>query len=398
MEELVDSNKTVILSGARTPIGKLGGALSSIPAPELGSIAIKAAIGKAKLDATQIDYTIMGNVLSSGLGQAPARQAAISAGISNNKSALTVNKVCASGIMSIILATLMIRAGDADIVVAGGMENMSLSPHLLPNSRTGKRAGQWEMLDSMIHDGLWCCFNDTHMGSLAENTANKFKVTRKEQDEFALKSNQRAIKAIENGAFNDEIYPVTINTKKGSHQIYRDEGPREDSSLETLSKLSTAFPPYDSVTSGNSSQISDGAAAVIVTSEDIAKSAGLKVQATIEDYTYIANSPAEIFEAPSLAIQKLLDRSKMTLTDIGLLEINEAFAAQVVANTNSLKLDIDKVNINGGAVALGHPIGASGSRILVTLINSMQRTNLENGIATLCHGGGGAVGIRISID
>ena len=254
------------------------------------------------------------------------------------------------------------------------------------------------MLDSMIHDGLWCCFNDTHMGSLAENTANKFKVTRKEQDEFALKSNQRAIYAIENGIFKNEISPVTINTKTGQQNINRDEGPREDSSLESLAKLSPPFPPHSSVTSGNSSQISDGAAAVIVTSEAIAKSAGLKIQARIEDYTWAANTPAELFEAPSFAIQKLLDGSNMTLADISLLEINEAFSAQVVANAKSLKLDLDKVNINGGSVALGHPIGASGSRILVTLINSMQQKNLENGIATLCHGGGGAVGIRISID
>jgi acetyl-CoA C-acetyltransferase len=343
-----------------------------------------------------VDYVIMGNVLSAGLGQAPARQASIGAGLPDTCSALTVNKVCASGMMSVILASLMVQSGDADVVIAGGMESMSRAPHVLPGSRTGKRIGDWEMVDTMVHDGLWCCFNDTHMGNLAEGTAAEFEVTRQEQDKFALDSHQSAIRAAGDGSFANEIVPVDVKTRKGTVTVAEDEGPRSDTSIEALTKLSPPFETGDTVTSGNSSQISDGAAAIVVASPEKARSLGLKPIATIEDHTFVANEPARLFEAPAQAIDKLLGRGKLNLSDIDLMEVNEAFSSQVLANGKALDWDWDRVNVNGGAVALGHPIGASGTRIIVTLLHALERRGLESGVAAVCHGGGGAVAMRVS--
>ena len=386
-----------ILGAARTPIGKLGGGLSGVEAPLLGAAAIRASLERAGLEPGQADYTIMGNVLGAGLGQSPARQAAIHAGIPDASSALTVNKVCASGLMSVILASQMIRAGDAKVVAAGGMESMSGAPHVLKGSRVGKRFGDWALVDTMVNDGLWCCFNDRPMGDLAEGTASAFEVSREEQDEFALASHQKASAAWETGAFADEITPVQVTGRGGPREVEADEGPRPDASLGALAKLSPAFPPGETVTAGNSSQISDGAAALIVGSEAQSRDTGLEPIALIEDYTFVANEPARLFEAPALAVDRLLERRGLTLNDIDLLEVNEAFAAQVVANGKALEWDWSKVNVNGGGVALGHPIGASGARILVTLLYALRHRGLSTGIAALCHGGGGAVAVRVRL-
>ena len=388
--------RAVILGSARTPIGKMNGALSGVPATELGTAAIQAAVERASIEPGDVDYTIMGNVLSAGLGQAPARQAAIGAGIPDGSSALTVNKVCASGMMSVVLAGMMVRSGDADIVVAGGMENMSRAPHILEGSRSGRRLGDWKMVDSMIHDGLTCSFNDTHMGTLAEGTATEFEATREEQDEFAVRSNRRATAASADGSFAAEITPVVANGRRQATTVEVDEGPRPDTSIEGLAELPAPFFPHTSVTSGNASQISDGAAALVIASEEAARSMGLEPVATIEDHKFVANEPARLFEAPAEAIRQLLERAAMSIDDVDLFEVNEAFSAQVVANGKALDWDWDKVNVNGGAVALGHPIGASGARILVTLLHALERRGLESGVAAVCHGGGGAVGMRLT--
>ena len=392
-----DSEKVAILGSARTPIGKLGGALSSVPAPELGASAIQAALKRAGVEPGQVDYVIMGNVLSAGLGQAPARQAAIGAGIPDTCSALTVNKVCASGMMAAVLGLLMIRSGDADIVVAGGMESMSRAPHVLPDSRLGRRIGDWALVDTMVHDGLWCCFNDTHMGNLAEGTASSFEIGREEQDRFALSSHQRAVRATAEGSFREEIVAVTVEGRKGAVTLDTDEGPRAETSLEAMTNLPTPFAQGNTVTSGNASQISDGAAALVISSMGKARSLGLEPAAVIEDYAFVANEPARLFEAPASAVRRLLDRGSISLEDVDLLEVNEAFSSQVLANGKELGWDWDKVNVNGGAVALGHPIGASGARILVTLLHALGQQGLETGIAAVCHGGGGAVSMRVSI-
>ena len=389
-------SRGVILGSARTPIGKMNGALSGVPATELGAAAIQAAVERASIEPRDVDYTIMGNVLSAGLGQAPARQAAIGAGIPDGSSALTVNKVCASGMMAVVLAGLMVRSGDADIVVAGGMENMSRAPHILEGSRAGRRLGDWKMADSMIHDGLTCSFNDTHMGTLAEGTATEFEATREEQDEFAVRSNRRAGAASADGSFAAEITPVVSNGRRGVTTVEVDEGPRLHTSMEGLSELPAPFYPHTSVTSGNASQISDGAAALVIAREETARSIGVEPVAVIEDHKFVANEPARLFEAPAEAIRRLLERAGMSIDDVDLLEVNEAFSAQVVANGKALDWDWDKVNVNGGAVALGHPIGASGARILVTLLHALERRGLESGVAAVCHGGGGAVGMRLS--
>jgi acetyl-CoA C-acetyltransferase len=378
-------------------VGKLGGGLSGVEATRLGAVAIRAALERSGLEPEQADYAIMGNVLSAGLGQAPARQAAIYAGLPDTASAMAVNKVCASGMMSVMLASQMVRIGDCETVVAGGMESMSRAPHVLNGSRSGKRLGGWELSDTMIDDGLWCCFNDRPMGYLAETTAEKFGVTREMQDRFALESHRRAARAVDAEGFREEIAPVTVNGKRGHEVVGADDGPRPDSSMEALKRLKPAFPPKETVTPGNSSQISDGAAAMIVSSESRARALGLEPMARLEDYTFIAVDPGRLFEAPALAVDRLLERGGMTLSDIDLLEINEAFAAQVVANGRAVEWDWEKVNVNGGAVALGHPLGASGARILVTLLYALKQRGLSTGIAALCHGGGGAVAVRVSL-
>ena len=386
----------VVLGSARTPIGKLGGALATVPAPELGAVAIRAALGRAGVKPDEADYVIMGNVLSAGLGQAPARQAAMGGGIPDTCSALTVNKVCASGMMAVVLGVLMIRSGDAEVVVAGGMESMSRAPHALPGSRVGRRIGDWELVDTMVHDGLWCCFNDTHMGGLAEGTAAEFEISREEQDRFALSSHRKAVAAASDGGFGAEIAAVTVEGPRGSLTVDTDEGPRADTSPEALAKLPTPFALGNTVTSGNSSQISDGAAALVISSESKARDLGLEPTAVIEDYTFVANDPARLFEAPAAAVRKLLGRGSLAQEDIDLLEVNEAFSSQVLANGKALGWDWDKVNVNGGAVALGHPIGASGARILVTLLHALERRGMRSGVAAICHGGGGAVAMRVT--
>ena len=344
-----------------------------------------------------MEYAIVGNVLPAGLGQSPARQAAIGGGLPDTCPALNVNQVCASGMMAVIIGAQMIRTGDANAVVAGGMESMSQAPHVLKGSRKGKRLGDWGLVDTMVHDGLWCCFNDVPMGNLAEGTAASFDVGREDQDLFSVSSHERAKAAIAGDSFRDEITPVEVVTRRGTSVVDTDEGPRGDAGLEALGSLDPAFPPGDTVTAGNSSQISDGAAALAVTSRDHAKALGLTPIAEIEDYTFIANEPARLFEAPALAIDQLLRKSGMTLDDIDLLEVNEAFAAQVLANGKALEWDWERVNVNGGAIALGHPIGATGARIIVTLLYAMRARGLETGVAALCHGGGGAVAMRVRL-
>ncbi len=394
---MATSKAVAILSAARTPVGKLGGALSGEPAPSLGAVAVRGAVESAGLEPGQVDYAIMGNVLSAGLGQSPARQAAIGAGLPDTCSALLVNKVCASGLTAVVLAAQAIKAGDAGIVVSGGMESMSRAPHLLKGSRFGRRMGDWDLEDTMVHDGLWCCFNDRPMGDLAEATAAKFEISREEQDRFAVSSHQKAVHAAEVGGFNAEVVSVTVEDRKGTREVDADEGPRADTSMEALAKLPAAFPPNATITAGNASQISDGAAALTVADEPHARELGLEPMAIIEDYAAVGIDPARLFEAPVLAIEQLLRKGGMALSDIDLLEVNEAFPSQVLANGKVLDWDWDKLNVKGGAIALGHPLAASGARILVTLIHSLRDRGLGTGIAALCHGGGGAVAMRISM-
>lgn len=386
-------NSVVVIGAARTPIGKFSGGLSEVAAPLLGGVAVRAAIERSNIEPEEVDFAIVGNVLNSGLGQSPARQAAIAGGLPKACASLNVSQVCASGMMAVILGTQMVKVGDAKMVVAAGMENMSQAPHVLKGSREGLRLGDWKLVDSMLYDGLWCCFSDRPMGDLAERIAGSFDVGREDQDLFALMSHKRAMAAIKGGHFRREISPV----ETGTRVIDTDEGPRRSVSLETLKSLKPAFSPGTTVTAGNSSQISDGAAAVAVTSSDHAKTLDLKPIAEIEDYTVVANDPSRLFEAPAQAISQLLDRNGMNLGDIDLLEINEAFAAQILANGKALEWDWDRVNVNGGAVALGHPIGATGTRILVTLLYAMVSRGLETGVAALCHGGGGAVAMRMKL-
>lgn len=389
--------REVFLAGAaRTPTGRFGGAVSSVPAPTLGAIAIKGALGRAGVAAEQVDYTVLGNMLSAGLGQTPARQAAIDAGIPDTTSAMTVNKACASGLTSVVLAAQAIQLEEADTVVAGGMENMSAAPHLLMNSRTGQRLGDAKLVDHIIHDGLWCPFTNRHMGGSAEAIAEKYGVTRAEQDEFALRSHERAANAVAEGTFDAETLPVEVPSRRGGSTVTsRDEGPRSDTSMERLGKLQAAFPPGDSVTAGNASTISDGAAAVIVMSGDRANEAGVAPMARIVGYAHAANEPGMLFDAPPAAIARLFDRTGEKLDDFDLIEVNEAFAAQVVANGKALHWDWEKVNIWGGAIALGHPIGASGARILVTLLHGLRRIGGKKGLAVICHAGGGAVAMSV---
>ena len=387
----------VILGAARTPIGKFGGSLSGVPAPTLGATAIRGVLERTGVDPKHAEYSIMGNVLGAGLGQAPARQAAIHGGVLDTSSAITVNKMCASGLMAVVLGAQMVKSGDVGMMVAGGMESMSRAPHVLEGSRDGKRLGNWEMVDTLLNDGLWCCFNDRHMGHLAERTATAFEVSREEQDRFALASHRKAVTAAATGGFQDEIVAVEVNGRHAPTEVDADEGPRADASIEGLEKLRAAFPPGTTVTAGNSSQISDGAAALVVGSETRANELGLKPIASIDDYAWVDNATARLFEAPALVVDKLLQRGGLTLSDVDLLETNEAFAAQAVANGKALEWDWEKVNVKGGAIALGHPIGASGARILVTLLYALKERGLSTGIAALCHAGGGAVGMRVSL-
>jgi acetyl-CoA C-acetyltransferase len=384
-----------IISAARTPIGKFGGGLSTTPATELGATAIRAAVERASIDGASVDEVIMGQVLQAGAGQAPARQAALKAGLPDGVSATTINKVCGSGLKAVMMGAAAIRAGDAELIVAGGMESMNMAPYLLPGARTGYRLGNATLVDATVHDGLWCSTCDVHMGMHAERVAAKHDVTREAQDEFALRSHQRAIAAQEAGRFDDEIVPVTVAGKKGDTVISADESPRADTSAEALAKLRPAFQPDGgTVTAGNAPGITDGAAALVIAGED-ALPDGAQPMARITGYAQADVAPEWLFEAPIHGVRRLIERVGGSLEDFDLIEINEAFAAQVLADGNELGFDWERVNVNGGAIALGHPIGASGARVLTTLLYELRRRSGRKGLATLCLGGGGAVAMAV---
>lgn len=388
--------EAVILSGARTPVGKLMGALKSFSAVDLGVIAARAAIERAGIDPTSINEVIMGNVVQAGNGQNPARQVALRAGIPDAVSALTINKVCGSGLKSVMLAANGIKVDEIEIAVAGGMESMTNAPYLLKQARSGYRLGNGELLDSMINDGLWCAFDNWHMGCTGEVVAEKYSVTREEQDEYALNSHCKAIAAMKEGRFHDEITPVEIPQKNGAALVIRaDEGPREDTSLEVLAKLKPAFKQPGTVTAGNAPGVNDGAAALVVTSEEVARRLGRNPIARIVAQATSGVEPKLVMMAPVTAIQKTLERAGWKLADVDLIELNEAFSVQAIAITRELGIDPEKLNVNGGAVALGHPIGASGARILVTLLYEMQRRNVRRGLVALCLGGGNAVAMAV---
>lgn len=391
--------EAVILSGARTPVAKLLGALKDLTAVDLGVAAARAAIERAGIDAASVEEVIMGNVLQAGNGQNPARQVALRAGIPDKVSALTINKVCGSGLQSVMLASQAIRLGELEVSVAGGMESMSNAPYLLKKARQGYRLGDGELIDSMIADGLWCAFDDWHMGCTGEVVAERYHISRREQDEFAVDSHRKAMAAVKGGRFEQEIVPIEIPQRKGAPNIVEtDEGPREDASVETLSKLKPAFKEDGTVTAGNASTINDGAAAVVVTSSGFARSAGCSPMARIVAHATSGVEPKLVMMAPITAIQKTLDRAGWRLPDVDLIEINEAFSVQIVAIAREMGIDAARLNVNGGAVALGHPIGASGARLLVTLIHEMQRRGAKRGIVALCLGGGNAVAMALERD
>ncbi|SEM10869.1 acetyl-CoA C-acetyltransferase [Paenisporosarcina quisquiliarum] len=386
------TNEVVIVSAVRTAIGSFQGALKDVPATKLGAIVIEKALEKAGVSKDVVDEVIMGNVLQAGLGQNPARQASIQAGLPQSVSALTINKVCGSGLKAIHLATQAIIAGDADIIVAGGMENMSQSPYLLKNARDGFRMGDQKVVDSMISDGLWCAFNDYHMGVTAENLCDQYNITREEQDRFSARSQSSAAKAIEEGKFADEIVPVVIPQRKGDPIVFsQDEYPKKGSTEEKLAGLRPAFKKDGSVTAGNASGINDGAAAVVVMSKAKADELGLQPLATVVANASAGVDPSIMGIGPVEAVKKVLNKSQLSLADIDLIEANEAFAAQSIAVDRELSFNHDILNVNGGAIALGHPIGASGARIFVTLIHEMKKRDAKTGLATLCIGGGQGV-------
>ncbi len=388
----------VIVSAVRTPIGKFLGGLSGMSATDLGAIAIREAVRRAGIDGASVDEVIMGNVVSAGLGQAPARQAAIHAGLPVEIPAVTINKVCGSGLKAVMLAAQAIRAGDEELVVAGGMESMSNAPYLLPKARTGYRYGDGTLVDAVKMDGLWCAFEQCAMGDEAEIVAEKFGITREAQDHFAYESHMKAQAATEGGQFRDEMIPVEIPGKKGTTVVDRDEGIRPDTSLAALAALKPAFSRGTTVTAGNAPGLNDGAAATVVASERHARAAGLPMLARVLGYASAAIEPKYIFAAPPLAVGRLLERTGLKIGDFDLIEVNEAFAAQVLANGKELDWDWSKVNIHGGAVALGHPIGASGARVLTTLIYALRQRGGGRGLATLCLGGGGAVAMAVRVD
>lgn len=382
----------VIVSAVRTAIGQFNGALKDVSAPELGAIVIKDALKKATIEGSQVDEVIMGNVLQAGLGQNPARQASMKAGLPESVPALTINKVCGSGLKAVHLAAQAILLGDADIIVAGGMENMTQAPYLLDKARSGYRMGDGKIVDSMIKDGLWCAFNDYHMGITAENLCDRYSLTREEQDAFAAESQARAVAAIEKGAFEDEIVPVTIPQRKGDPVVFDvDEYPRKNITSETLGKLKPAFKKDGSVTAGNASGINDGAACLILMSRKKAEELNLEPLAVIKGNANGAVDPSVMGIGPVPAVKKVLQKTGLEMSDIELIEANEAFAAQSLAVGKELSFNREILNVNGGAIALGHPIGASGARILVTLVHEMKKRETRYGLATLCIGGGQGV-------
>ena len=388
--------EAVIISAVRTPVGKFLGALKNFKATELGAIAVREAVKRAGVSPEDIDEVIMGCVIQAGLGQNPARQAALHGGLPNTVSAVTVNKVCGSGLKAIMMAAQGIQLGDTEIVVAGGMESMSNAPYLLPKAREGYRLGNGTLVDTVINDGLWCAFDDQHMGCTGEIVSERFHVSREEQDEYSLNSHRKASDAIKAGRFRDEIIPVEIKQRKGPPVIFdTDEPVRVDTSLESLSKLKPAFKEGGTVTAGNAPGVNDGASAVVVTSSERAKLLEVEPMARIVGQATSGIEPKLVMMAPVEAIRKLLKKTGWTLADVDLIELNEAFAVQAVAITRELNLDPEKLNVNGGAVALGHAIGQSGSRILTTMLYEMKRRDVHRGIAALCLGGGNAVAMAV---
>jgi acetyl-CoA C-acetyltransferase len=385
----------VILSAVRTPIGRFQGGLSPLPATRLGAIAVREAVARAGVAPETVEEVIMGCVVTAGLGQNPARQAALGAGLPDAVGALTINKVCGSGLKAVMLAAQAVRCGDAEIIVAGGMESMSNAPYLLPGARAGYRLGHAQAIDSVIKDGLWDVYNDYHMGQTAELVAERYNVTREEQDAWALMSHQRAVAAMDAGQFAREIVPVEIPGKKGPTIVSADEGPRRDTSLEALAKLGPAFKKGGTVTAGNAPGINDGASAVVVTSRAVAEKLGRKPLAEIVAFATSGLAPELVMMTPEEAVKKVWAKSGWKRDDVPLYEFNEAFAVQQVALGRRLGIGADRHNVRGGAVALGHPIGASGARVLTTLLHTMQDTGAERGIASLCLGGGNGVAMAV---
>jgi acetyl-CoA C-acetyltransferase len=394
-------DEVVIISGCRTAVGKFQGGLSDLSAPQLGAVVVREAVKRAGLNSDQIDECIMGNVLPAGLGQNPARQAAIFAGLSPATGAMTINKVCGSGLKAVALAAQAVQTGNSSIVVAGGMESMTNAPYLLPQARKGYRLGNGQVIDSMVHDGLWDVYNDYHMGITGENVAEKYGITREEQDEFAVNSHRKAVAAMKECRFKSQIVPVEIPAKKkGAAPILfdRDESPREDTTIESLRALKPAFKKDGTVTAGNAPGVNDGAAAVVVTSATRAKELGAQPMVRIIAQATSGVEPKWVMMAPVDAVRKIYEKTGWKKDDVDLYELNEAFSVQALGVTRELGLDLNKVNVNGGAVAIGHPIGASGARVLVTLIYEMMRRNVKRGIAALCLGGGNAVAMAVERD
>lgn len=387
--------KAVIVAASRTPTGKFLGSLESVSAVNLGATTLRETLRRSGLDAALIEEVIMGQVVQAGSGQNPARQAALKAGLTNEVGALTINKVCGSGLKAVILAAQSIRAGDQHAVLAGGMESMSNAPHLLPGARKGYRLGHAQVLDANTHDGLWCSIGDEGMGLTGERVAEKYAITREEQDAYATQSHHRAIAAQQEGRFTDEIIPVTVKGRKGDTVVDTDEGPRADTSEETLGRLKPAFKQGGSVTAGNAPGLNDGAASLMVVSADFAQAHGLTPLAEIIDYATGGLAPEWVMMTPVPATQKLLSKLGMSASDVDLWELNEAFSVQSLAVARELGLDAERVNVNGGAVALGHPIGASGARILVTLLHALKQQGKETGVATLCMGGGNGLALAV---
>src|SRR6059036_325157 len=392
-----DQLTPVILSACRTPIGRYLGGLSPLPGPKLGALVIREAMVRAAIPDSAVDEVIMGNVLQGGEGQAPARQAAIHAGLPGLIPAMTINKVCGSGLKAVMLAAQAIKAGDEQCLVAGGFESMSNAPHYVYGMRGGIKAGNSQLVDGMIHDGLWDSFSNTHMGNLAEYTAKKAGVSRADQDAFALASHQKAVAAMAACRFKAEIVPVEIPGKKGPTLVEKDEGPRKETSLDALAALKPSFQQDGTVTPGNAPGLNDGASALVVTSLAFAKAHGLKPLARITAYAAGGGEPKDLFFAPIVAVQNLMKKAKTTIGDYDLIEANEAFAVQAIADGRALGWDWDRVNVNGGAIALGHPIGASGARILTTLLFALKDRKQTTGLATLCLGGGNAVALSVEM-
>ena len=390
-------DNVVIVAAVRTAVGNFGGSLSNLPAHTLGATVISDLIKRAGIKPEQVDEVIFGQVLTTGVGQNPARQSAIAGGLPNSVPCMTINKVCGSGLKSVHLAAQAIKCGDADIIIAGGQESMSLSPHILPKSRNGTKMGDWKMQDSMIIDGLWDAFNNYHMGTTAENIAKKYKISRREQDEFAAASQQKVQTAINSAKFDEEIVPVKIPQRKGEPIIFdKDEFPRSNVTVESLAKMRPVFDKEGTVTAANASGLNDGAAGVLVMSENKAKILGLEPLATIKAYSSAGVDPAIMGTGPIPASNRCLEKANWTIEDLDLIESNEAFAAQAISVNRDLGWDTSKVNVNGGAISIGHPIGASGCRILVSLLHEMKRSDAKKGLATLCIGGG--LGVALAVE